>query len=99
MLVTFSCKAYADITMLGDVAVSLLKMMGHSGSVPGALSADEVPGALQRLRNALTRLGRQEDDKNDDEEEVSVSLAQRAFPLIQLLEAAVQAETHVMWDQ
>ena len=40
MLVTFSCPAYADITMFGDVAVRLLQLMGHSGTVPGALLAD-----------------------------------------------------------
>ncbi len=84
--------------MFGDVALSLLKMMGHSGTVPGALSAEEVPGALQRLREALNRLGRQENDNDDDEEEPSVSLAHRALPLIQLLEAAALAQTHVMWD-
>jgi hypothetical protein len=37
MLVTFTCKAYADITLFGNVAVSLLRLMGHSGTVPGAL--------------------------------------------------------------
>jgi hypothetical protein len=34
MLVTFSCPAYASITMFGDVAVRLLKLMGHSGTGP-----------------------------------------------------------------
>ena len=53
MLVTFCTKAHADILMLGDIAVQLLKRMGHSGTVPGALLADEVPAALDRLRNAV----------------------------------------------
>jgi len=43
MLVTFITKAYADITMFGDVAVAMLKMMGHSTTVPGAIVAEEVP--------------------------------------------------------
>jgi len=43
MLVTFTTKAYADITMFGDVAVAMLKMMGHSTTVPGAIVAEEVP--------------------------------------------------------
>ena len=34
MLVTFTTNAYADITMFGDVALAMLKMMGHSGTVP-----------------------------------------------------------------
>ncbi|HAJ92821.1 MAG TPA: hypothetical protein DCO71_09470 [Gammaproteobacteria bacterium] len=32
MLITFSSSAYANITMFGDVALRLLKLMGHSGS-------------------------------------------------------------------
>ncbi len=52
MLVTFFCPAYANITMFGDVAVRLLKMMGHSGTVPSALLAENVPAALGRLEAA-----------------------------------------------
>ncbi|MCK5431375.1 MAG: DUF1840 domain-containing protein [Gammaproteobacteria bacterium] len=33
MLITFSCSAYADITMFDDVADHLLRLMGHSGTV------------------------------------------------------------------
>lgn len=53
MIVTFKTRAYPDITMFGDVAVSLLKLMGLTGSVPGALSAEDVEPALERLRRAL----------------------------------------------
>jgi hypothetical protein len=35
MIVTFRSKAHADIMMFGDIAVNLLKLMGHSGTVPG----------------------------------------------------------------
>ena len=98
MLVTFSCKAYADITMFGDVAVSLLKMMGHSGTVPGALAAEEVTPALERLRIALAGQTQDEAVTRDDDDEPPVSLAHRAMPLMALLEAAQQAHTHVLWD-
>ena len=53
MLVTFTTKAYADITMFGDVALSMLKMMGHSGTVPSAIRAADVPAALSRLKAAI----------------------------------------------
>jgi Domain of unknown function (DUF1840) len=46
MLVTFRRKVSGEITMFGDVAVTLLKLMGHSGTVPGALLADQIPSAL-----------------------------------------------------
>ena len=56
MLVTFRSTATDSITMFGDVATSLLKLMGASGKVPGALHADDVPGALRQLEAALGRL-------------------------------------------
>ena len=58
MLITFSCPAYANITMFGDAAVRLLKLMGHSDTVPGALLAPDVQAALARLEAAV------EADKN-----------------------------------
>ncbi len=53
MLVTFTTKAYADITMFGDVALALLNMMGHSGTVPSAIRAEDVPATLSRLTAAI----------------------------------------------
>jgi len=101
MLVTFSCPAYAHITMFGDVAVRLLELMGHSGTVPGALLADEVQPALARLEAAVSpgkQLPAPEEAAQDEDEEPAVSLRNRALPLIELLEAAVQEKCNVMWD-
>ena len=56
MLVTFKSKATESITMFGDVAAPLLKMMGASGKVPGALGAEDVAGALQQLETSIERL-------------------------------------------
>lgn len=53
MPVTFTTNAYADITMFGDIAVTLLKLMGHSGTVPGAIPEEDVPAALNGLRAAI----------------------------------------------
>ena len=52
-MVTFTTDAYADITMFGDVALALLKLMGHSPTVPGAILAEGVPVALSRLAAAI----------------------------------------------
>lgn len=100
MLVTFTTKAYADITMFGDVALSMLKMMGHSETVPGAILAEDVPAALDRLKRAIAAApARNESGKaqDDDSDEPPVSLAHRALPLIELLIAAAQQKADVMW--
>lgn len=56
MLVTFKSTATESITMFGDVAVNLIKMMGSSGRVPSALGAEDVPGALRQLETGIERL-------------------------------------------
>ena len=106
MLVTFSTPAYADITMFGDVAVRMLKLMGHSETVPGAILAEDVQVSLERLKAAIMAEQQlpepekpTEEDDDDDEDEPIVSLSQRALPLIELLEAAAKAECNVMWDK
>jgi len=101
LLVTFSCPAYADITMFGDVAVQLLKMMGHSGTVPSALSAEDVQPALERLEAAVAvkeQSAKPEEPAEEEDGEPPVSISHRALPLIELLKAAAKAECSVMWD-
>lgn len=99
VLVTFSCDAYENITMFGDVAQHLLKMMGHSGTVPSAILAEDVPEALQRLQTAINKTSGNISARNEEDSDgnVPVSLKNRALPLIELLKAAVSAKCIVMW--
>jgi hypothetical protein len=100
MLVTFRTKHYANITMFGDVAVRLLRLMGHTGTVPSALLAADVPAALERLRAGLAEHGTEVvgERADEDSEEPDIDLARRAVPLIELLESAVKFQADVMWD-
>lgn len=102
MLVTFKSKVYGEFTMFGDIAERLLKMMGHSGTIPSAISAVDVPAALKRLKSAIDaeknaaaeETGDTEDEEN---EEPVVSLEIRAYPLIEMLTAAANSHSNVMW--
>jgi hypothetical protein len=97
MLVTFTTKAYADITMFGDVAIAMLKMMGHSGTVPGAIRAEDVPEALRQLKAAVEAGNTLPPHAGKDTDEPVVSTAHRAMPLIELLTAAAKDGCGVMW--
>ncbi len=101
MLVTFTTDAYADITMFGDIAIAMLKMMGHSATVPGAILAADVPAALRQLTAAIDAEKNsapiKNNDEDNDDDEPEVSLAHRAMPLIDLLAAAAKADVNVMW--
>ena len=79
MLVTFTTKAYADITMFGDVALALLKKMGHSATVPGAILAADVPAALSKLTAAIDaeKFPPPVADKDADEPAVSMAPLRR----------------------
>ena len=76
MLITFRCKSYATVTMFGDIGLQMIKMMGHSGTVPGAILAPDLPEALSKLTLSLAAesIADQKDtsstkDVEDDEEE------------------------------
>ena len=86
--------------MDGAIAVQLLKAMGHSGTVPSAILAKDIPVALARLKSTVAATPAQKgspesDDK--DQKEVQVSLRQRAFPLIDLLTLAAEKGAQVIW--
>ena len=100
MLVTFKTDV-GNITMFGDAAVQMIKMMGHSETIPGAILAADIPEALNRLQNALTHKKMppsNDQDEDDEDKEPVVSMSHRALPLINLLTEAVQADCDLMWE-
>ena len=99
MLITFKTKAYANITMFGDVGRQMLEMMAFGTSVPGAINAEDVPQALKNLEQALDKLPEQVESAGDaEDDQPAVSLHTRAVPLVELLQAAVADENYVRWE-
>ncbi|GEA49880.1 hypothetical protein VIN01S_06840 [Vibrio inusitatus NBRC 102082] len=105
MLITFKCKAYANVILFGDIGLELLKMMGHSSTNNGAILASDVPAALNRLKAAIeiersSPIIEEREDDNDEQAVVDqpVSLVHRALPLIELLSAAEKQACNVIWE-
>ncbi len=106
MLITFRCRSHANITMFGDIALDMIKMMGHSGTVPGSISAQDLPEALSKLTTSLIQAAEVEkstapevnDDDDEDQSEPVVSIGRRAMPLVELLKSAIDDQCDVMWD-
>lgn len=102
MLVRFETTASGSITMFGDVAVKLLKLMGRRGTIPGAIAHDEIAEALRQLRAGIAaeepaESGQPVGDGENEGEERPVRLSARAFPLIEMLQAAEAEQVAVMW--
>lgn len=102
MLVQFD-SSVGGFTMFGDVAVQLLRMMGHSGTVPSAILAADIPAAIERLQAALRSAPPPPPEPDDDKDqfgerkEPRVSIHTRAVPLIDLLQRAAKRGSDVTW--
>lgn len=107
MLVVFESKAAARILMLGKHAQMVLQAAGKLAfgqELPqrGVFTTEQLPEAIAHLEEALAQdEGYQPQD--DEDEKVhplaeKVSLTQRAYPLLEMLRAAEQMNTEVMWS-
>jgi hypothetical protein len=99
MLITFKSRAYANITMFGDVGLKMLEMMAFGTRVPGAISAADVAQALDNLTQELGKIpDHLQAAGAEAEDQPSTSLHTRALPLLELLQAAIEDESAVRWE-
>jgi len=108
MIVKFSTSAGA-LTMHGDAAVTLLKAMGHSGTVPGAILEADLPEALALLHRRLDEEAKappapppppgEDEDEDEQEREPRVTLRMRAVPFIDMVETAIRLGSDLMWER
>lgn len=107
MLVTFKSAAAADVIMFGDVAKKLIEIMGKDPSDgKGIVTVEQIPEAMARLRSAIEEDKARQATHNQEEEDAEqgktgmaapVGLAQRAWPLLDMLEYSQQEAVPVVW--
>lgn len=94
--------------MHGDAAVALLKGMGHSGTVPGAILAADLPESLALLQRMLETSGDSTDapppppprsDEEEREREPVITLKTRAVPLLDMIRTAIARNSDLMWER
>jgi len=108
MLVKFSTR-HGQLVMLSEPAIALLRLGGHSGTVPSAVLAADLPAFLERLRSGLELHGDElsplpppDPHPRDDEDtprERPVSLRHRAVPLLDMVRTAIDRNSDLMWDK
>lgn len=108
MIVTFKSAAAGDVIMFADVAQRMMQIMGKEASGQGIVTVEQLPKAITRLRAAIAEDRAQlaavaEEDRPQTEpapgngKRPFVSLAQRAVPLLELLEWALKKKKPVVW--
>jgi hypothetical protein len=112
MLITFTSKAAAEVTMYKEHAKRILDLLGKDVN-RGVITAAEAPKAVEVLEKEIaeTRMHHASDDVKRDvnahHNEVGddadhegmevVSFATRAYPLLEMLRAARKGGYDVLW--
>jgi hypothetical protein len=103
MLYEFKSAAAGTVLMTEAVALRVLAIVGKSPAAQGILTEAQLPAALTALRTAINQERANPPPPPDDAapepppEELPISLAQRAWPLLELLDAAQKAHQPVTW--
>ncbi len=108
MVVKFSTR-HGQLLMHGEPAVRLIRLGGHSGTVPGAVLYADLAEFLVALRRGLEVHGDElspppivdPSSAEDDAEprERPVSLRRRAVPLLDMIQTAIKRESDLMWEK
>lgn len=107
MLVTFRSKAAANVLMLKDLAERLLGILGRELMSEGIFTVEQMPIAISQLEQAIAqeRAKAQADYQTLPEQQTQErteyedpGLAQRAFPLLDMLRRAARAGEPVIWQ-
>lgn len=108
MIYEFKCRATGSVVMTQAVAERLLDIISVNSGPKGIITVSNMPMAIQALEKAVAQDKEQSkvsgnadepDDKAPNKQETaqSVSLAQRAFPFVEMIRAALAAQKDITW--
>jgi len=113
MIYQFQTRAGGRITYTSTVGAQILHLIGKNPGPRGVITVEDIPAALRALEDAIqrekerpaeesqavdphaTRAAAEDEDERD--REPYVSLAQRAFPFVDLLKFALREKEDVTW--
>ncbi len=105
MLYKFKSKAAGDVIMLAATGDQVLRILGRDPAPQGILEVADMPAALLQLEAAVQQ---SEEARRDAEAEAhaedralpareSVTLRQRAWPLVEMIKRAHAAGADIVW--
>ena len=105
MIVTFESSETGELLMYAETAKTLLEIVGKETGARGVFTQPEMLPAAEKLQAAVAEAKRQAagnvemDDEDDRSKPPPVSLPQRAWPMIDMLERTAHSgpEAHIMW--
>lgn len=109
MIITFKSAAAGDVIMMGDHAGRLLEIIGKDPkSSQGIVTVEQIPAAIDALMAAIKEDRQRQVEADPEQEEkdkeegrvgmaAPVGLAQRAWPLLDMLQCSQKEEVPVIW--
>ena len=96
----FKSKADADLIMMEPAGDQILRIVGREPARQGIIEAAAIPAAMRAIEAAVAAeaAGRGNDDDDDDaRREPRVGLAQRAWPLLEMMKRALAEQADIVW--
>ncbi len=113
MLITFTSKAAAEVTMYKEHARRALELL-HKDVNRGVITSEETAGAIEVIEAAIVESRahpvsgevvrdvdvhhNQDGDDHEHEKPEPVSFSARMYPLMEMLHAANKAHCDVIWS-
>ena len=114
MLVRLTSSTSGEMIMYAEHLCQLFKIIGKECTARGVFTAEQLPEAIARLQFAVheenvalhdaaskaNEEGLDDEQTNEDHKSgrVGVHLAQRAHPLIKLMEWTLKEEGFILWE-
>ena len=106
MIYEFKCRATGTVVMTKTVGETMLDIIGKSPAEKGVITPEQMTAAIAALEQAVSVAKAREarpaaaagEDRSDGEDDTRLpSLAQRAYPFIEMLRAAHKAGKEITW--
>ena len=97
----FKSKADADLMMLDPVGEQILRIIGREPAKQGIVEAAALPGAIAALQHAIATAGADRANHGDDDDAAggapAVGLAQRAWPMLEMMRRSLAEQADIVW--
>ncbi len=97
----FKSRADADLIMMAPVGDQLLRIFGREPAAQGIIASAQLPEAIAALEVAIAAAegARKSTPRDDDDASgaTAVGLAQRAWPLLEMMRRSLIAKADIVW--
>ena len=99
----FKSKADGDLIMMAPVGDQILRILGREPAARGIIEVAALPAAIRALEEAIAaaelarREARRSDEDDDERGAEAVGLAQRAWPMLEMMRRSLAEHADIVW--